>query len=77
MEVVVDYGLPTERQVKVLKECDFFGEAPLLTGLSRSTTVISHDQVTAYTLDKAHFETALAASQSLKGQVYKAVFLPQ
>ena len=77
VEVVVDHDLPTQRKVKVLKEGEFFGEAPLLTGLQRSATVISHDWVTAYTLDKAHFETALAASQLLKDQVYKAVFLPQ
>jgi len=61
--------------MKVLKEREFFGETPLLTGLERSATVVSCDRVTAYTLDKAHFETALAASQSLKDQVYKAVFL--
>jgi len=49
----------------------------LLTGLERSATVVSRDRVTVYTLHKAHFETALAASQPLKDQVYKAVFIPK
>jgi CRP-like cAMP-binding protein len=69
------HGLPTQQQVKVLKEGEFFGEKHLLTELQRRATIVSRDRVATYALDKTHFETALAASQSLKDQVYKAVCL--
>jgi putative ABC transport system ATP-binding protein len=65
------------RVVRTLKEGDFFGERALLTGECRSATVTARDEVQTYSLGKADFEAALAASSSFRDQLRKAYFQRQ
>jgi putative ABC transport system ATP-binding protein len=63
--------------VRTLKEGDFFGERALLTGERRSATVTARDEVETYSLGKADFDAALAASSSFHDQLRKAYFQRQ
>jgi putative ABC transport system ATP-binding protein len=76
VEIIVDEGQPAEFR-KLLHEGDFFGEKALISGQPRSATVRARDRVETYTLDKPNFQAALAASDSLKQQIYKAYFQRQ
>jgi len=70
-------GTPGESRVALLKEGEFFGERALLTGEPRNATVVTREEVEAYTLDKAEFEAALEASAPFKEQLYRVFFLRQ
>jgi putative ABC transport system ATP-binding protein len=76
VDVIIDEGQPTEI-VRLQKEGDFFGEKALITGQPRSATIRAREAVEAYTLDKPHFQEALATSDSFKQQIYKAYFQRQ
>jgi putative ABC transport system ATP-binding protein len=76
VDVIIDEGQPAEA-VRTLKEGDFFGEKALITGQPRSATIRAREPVEVYTLDKPHFQEALAASDSFKQQIYKAYFQRQ
>jgi putative ABC transport system ATP-binding protein len=72
VDVLIDGAAP-----KVMNEGDFFGEKALITGQPRSATIRARETVEAYTLDKPSFQEALASSDSLKQQIYKAYFQRQ
>jgi putative ABC transport system ATP-binding protein len=74
VDVIVDEGLPTRRQLAVLKEGEFFGEMALLSGEPRNATVIAREAVQVYTLGKNEFQAAIAASPPFREQLYKAYF---
>jgi putative ABC transport system ATP-binding protein len=76
VEVIIDEGQPGESR-RTQKEGDFFGEKSLITGQPRSATIRACEPVETYTLDKPHFQEAIAASDSLKQQIYKAYFQRQ
>ncbi len=63
--------------IDTMKEGDFFGEISLLTGKPRNATVRALERVETYSLDKANFQEAIASSDSLKQQIYKAYFQRQ
>jgi putative ABC transport system ATP-binding protein len=73
----VDVIIDGDRPVRTLNEGDFFGEMALLTGHPRSATILARENVETYTLGKPAFQAALAASDSLKEQLYKAYFQRQ
>lgn len=77
VDVFVDLGKETEHKVAALQEGEFFGERALITGEPRNATVISTDEVEAYTLEQADFQSALEASASFKEQLYKVYFQRQ
>jgi putative ABC transport system ATP-binding protein len=74
VDVVLDDGTPERRVVRALGEGEFFGEMALLTGERRSATVLAREEVVTYTLDKVHFQEALAVSPSFKEELYKIYF---
>jgi len=54
---------------------DFFGEVALISGEPRSATVVAVGDVDTYVLGKDDFQTALAASQSFRDQLYRVYFM--
>jgi putative ABC transport system ATP-binding protein len=77
VDVLMGMGTPAERRVTILKEGEFFGERALLTGEPRNATVISREEVEAYTLEKAEFDAAVEASAPFKEQLYRVFFQRQ
>jgi putative ABC transport system ATP-binding protein len=63
-----------ERVVATLDTGRYFGERALITGEVRNATVIGHGPGMAYTLDKASFEAAIAATPSLRDQLRRNYF---
>jgi putative ABC transport system ATP-binding protein len=75
--VQVTTGAATGGQPTVLAELGpggFFGEAALMTDRPRNATVIAGADTITYSLHKADFLTALAASPSFQGQLREAFF---
>jgi putative ABC transport system ATP-binding protein len=77
VDVFIDDGDHNRRLVNTLKEGDFFGEAALLSGQTRSATVQAKDSVETYSLGQADFHAALTSLDPFKQQVYKAYFQRQ
>ncbi len=73
----VSVSVTTDGQKKELATLgvgDFFGEAALLTGAPRNATVTAAEELVLYALDKAEFQSALAASDSFEDELRKALF---
>ena len=64
-----------DREVASLGPGDFFGEVALISGEPRNATVVAQKAVDVYVLGKTDFQTALAASQSFRDQLYRTYFL--
>jgi putative ABC transport system ATP-binding protein len=64
-----------DREVARLGPGDFFGEVALISGEPRNATVVTPKAADTYVLGKSDFEAALAASQSLRDQLYRIYFL--
>jgi putative ABC transport system ATP-binding protein len=64
-----------EHEVAHLGPGDFFGEVALISGEPRNATVVAVNELDTYVLGKADFETALAASQSFRDQLYRVYFM--
>jgi len=70
---VVRDGRPVAR----LGPGDFFGEAALLRDMPRNATVVAEDDLEIYVLGKEDLRAALAASPSLRQQLYRLAALRQ
>ncbi|MFO0866681.1 MAG: ATP-binding cassette domain-containing protein [Gemmataceae bacterium] len=78
VDVVVDEGTSNRKVVNTLGEGDHFGEIALLTGGKRTATIeATSDEVETWTLDKPNFDSAIAASDTFKDQIYKVLFQRQ
>lgn len=64
-----------DREVASLGPGNFFGEVALISGEPRNATVVAQKAVDVYVLGKTDFQTALAASQSFRDQLYRTYFL--
>jgi len=64
-----------DHEVARLGPGDFFGEVALISGEPRNATVVAEGEVDTYVLGKTDFETALAASQSFRDQLYRVYFI--
>ncbi len=64
-----------EHEVAQLGPGDFFGEVALISGEPRNATVVAVGEVDTYVLGKIDFQTALAASQSFRDQLYRVYFM--
>jgi putative ABC transport system ATP-binding protein len=67
----------SEKAVAILGAGKYFGERALITGEVRNATVIGKGDGKAYALDKANFDSALAATPSLQEQLRTAYFARQ
>ncbi|PON13176.1 hypothetical protein C2W62_35720 [Candidatus Entotheonella serta] len=76
VDIVVHDGA-VSRVVNTLGEGEFFGEAALLTGEPRNATVRASEPVVLYSLDKVHFQAAVADSSSLREQLMNILFQRQ
>jgi len=70
VEVYVD-DRTTSRLTATLGDGEVFGEVALLEDKPRNATVIAKDAVEVYTLDKAGFHHALAASEPMREELIK------
>jgi putative ABC transport system ATP-binding protein len=77
VDVIVNQGRPDEAKVATLSKGQFFGETALLTGAPRNATVIALEEVELYTLDKPHFQAAIAASEPFRKELEKILFQRQ
>lgn len=77
VDVIVNQGQPDEARVATLSKGQFFGETALLTGAPRNATVIARQDVELYTLDKPHFQSAIAASEPFRKELEKILFQRQ
>ncbi|MGH7170997.1 MAG: ATP-binding cassette domain-containing protein [Gemmataceae bacterium] len=77
VDVFVHQGQPDEAKVATLNKGQFFGETALLTGAPRNATVIAHQEVELYTLDKPRFRSAIAASEPFRKELEKMLFQRQ
>jgi putative ABC transport system ATP-binding protein len=77
VDVIVNRGRPDEEKVATLSKGQFFGEAALLTGAPRNATVTAVRDVELYTLDKPHFQAAIAASEPFRKELEKILFQRQ
>ncbi len=66
-----------ERVVATLGIGQYFGERALITGETRNATVVGRGRGVAYELNKESFDTALAASPSLRDQLKRNYFARQ
>jgi putative ABC transport system ATP-binding protein len=64
-----------DHEVARLGPGDFFGEVALISGEPRNATVIAVGEVDTYVLGNTDFQTALAASQSFRDQLYRTYFV--
>jgi putative ABC transport system ATP-binding protein len=71
-EVEIDRA---EHEIARLGPGQFFGEVSLISGEPRSATVVAVGDVDSYVLGKDDFQTALAASQSFRDQLYRVYFM--
>ncbi len=62
-----------ERDVARLEAGDFFGERSLLTGETRSATVVAHTDVECWRLDKAAFQELLERRPEMADEVAEAL----
>ncbi len=74
VDVILDEGKPGRKMLAELKEGDFFGEMALLSGEPRNATVVAREDLDLFTLGKEDFRSAVAASASLREELYKAYF---
>ncbi len=65
----------SDHEVARLGPGDFFGEVALISGEPRNATVVAEGTVDAYALGKTDFQSALAASQSFRDQLYRVYFM--
>lgn len=65
---------PDPRVVNHLVSGSFFGEKALLSGDPRSASIVSTGESTMYSLGKADFQNALAASGTFNDQLRKVAF---
>jgi len=77
VDVIVNQGQPDEEKVATLSKGQFFGETALLTGAPRNATVAAVQEVELYTLDKPHFQAALASSEPFRKELEKILFQRQ
>jgi putative ABC transport system ATP-binding protein len=77
VDVIVNQGQPNEEKVATLSKGQFFGETALLTGAPRNATVVAVQDVEFYTLDKPHFQAAIAASEPFRKELEKILFQRQ
>jgi putative ABC transport system ATP-binding protein len=77
VDVIVNQGRPDEEKVATLSKGQFFGEAALLTGAPRNATVTAVRDVELYTLDKPHFQAAIASSEPFRKELEKILFQRQ
>ncbi len=77
VDVTLDQGDGKEIKVASLGKGQFFGEAALLTGARRNASVRAATDVSCYTLEKEDFQSALAASESLRQELQKVIFSRQ
>jgi putative ABC transport system ATP-binding protein len=77
VDVIVNQGQPNETKVATLSKGQFFGETALLTGAPRNATVIAIQDVELYTLDKPHFNSAIASSEPFRKELEKILFQRQ
>jgi small-conductance mechanosensitive channel len=68
VRVATEGGGP-ERRVASLGPGDFFGEMALLTGETRSATVVAHTDVVCYKLDKESFLETIQARPSMAEEI--------
>jgi putative ABC transport system ATP-binding protein len=77
VDVIINQGRPDEEKVATLGKGQFFGEAALLTGAPRNATVTAVRDVELYTLDKPHFQAAIASSEPFRKELEKILFQRQ
>jgi putative ABC transport system ATP-binding protein len=77
VDVIVHQGKPDEAKVATLSKGQFFGETALLTGAPRNASVLAMQEVELYTLDKPHFQAAIAASEPFRKELEKILFQRQ
>jgi putative ABC transport system ATP-binding protein len=77
VDVIVNRGRPEEAKLATLSKGQFFGETALLTGAPRNATVLAVQDVDLYTLDKPHFNSAIASSEPFRKELEKILFQRQ
>ncbi len=77
VDVIVNQGKPEEAKAATLSKGQFFGETALLTGAPRNATVVAVEEAELYTLDKPHFQSAIAASEPFRKELEKILFQRQ
>jgi putative ABC transport system ATP-binding protein len=77
VDVIVNRGRPNEAKVATLSKGQFFGEMALLRDAPRNATVVAVQEVDLYTLDKPHFQAALASSEPFRKELEKILFQRQ
>jgi putative ABC transport system ATP-binding protein len=77
VDVIVNRGRPNEAKVATLGKGQFFGEMALLRDAPRNATVVAVQEVDLYTLDKPHFQAALASSEPFRKELEKILFQRQ
>jgi putative ABC transport system ATP-binding protein len=73
VDVVVDDG-KKKKQVAVLKEGDYFGEAALIKDEPRNATIITREASVFYTLGKEDFRAVLDTSATFEQELRQALF---
>ena len=68
-DIVIETEGSERRFVSTLGAGSFFGEAGLLTGAPRSSTVVARSNVECYRLDKASFEAVLKSRPEIAEQM--------
>jgi putative ABC transport system ATP-binding protein len=77
VDVIVNRGRQNEAKVATLSKGQFFGEMALLRDAPRNATVVAVQEVDLYTLDKPHFQAALASSEPFRKELEKILFQRQ
>ncbi len=71
VDVVLNEGTATEQVVATMTGGQFFGEVAIVEDKPRNATVIAKEPVQLYTLSKADFNAARAASDSMREELIK------
>ncbi len=72
--VMLRFGTPEERLLRILDEGAFFGELSLVRARPASASVVADGPVTTMELDRATFEDLMRANDRLAARIYR-VFL--
>lgn len=73
LEVRIEEGR-TSRPIKKLGSGDFFGEIALMTGETRTATVVALTDAELYSLGKEEFQKVIETSDSFEAELRKVVF---
>jgi putative ABC transport system ATP-binding protein len=77
VDVVIEQtsqGKPEKKQVAVLQEGQFFGEAALITDEPRNATIVARKKSVFYTLGKEDFRAVLETSATFEQELRQALF---